>query len=105
MHRLDRRGQIGLSQVLLQIGLDGPADRCHRNVVNRVVINDLDSSIHAFWIAAVHHSRDLLAVFDETPLTLDEWQAMTALPSSSAAFAPRPTKPNPGSGRQVAPRR
>src|SRR4051794_41011250 len=36
-HRLTRCGQVGLSQILLQIDLDGPADRRHRDVVNRVV--------------------------------------------------------------------
>lgn len=46
----------------------------HDDVVGRVWINDLDPSIHAFWLAAVSHSEELLARFDNTPLTLDEWR-------------------------------
>ncbi|RCK70409.1 DNA adenine methylase [Desertihabitans brevis] len=45
----------------------------HDQVVPRVVINDLDPHIHAFWVAVTNHSKQFLAKFDDTALTLDEW--------------------------------
>lgn len=42
-------------------------------VVPRIVINDLDPSIHAFWTAVTRYSASLLAKFDATPVTLEEW--------------------------------
>lgn len=45
----------------------------HDSIVPRIVINDLDPAIHAFWEAATHHSADLLAKFDSTAVTLNEW--------------------------------
>lgn len=45
----------------------------HEAVVPRIVINDLDPSIHAFWTAVTQHSKSFLARFDATPVTLEEW--------------------------------
>lgn len=45
----------------------------HDEVVPRVVINDLDPSIHAFWTAVTAHSSRFLSKFDATEVTLDEW--------------------------------
>lgn len=45
----------------------------HDGVVPRVVINDLDPSIHAFWVAVTRHSALFLEKFDATQLTLEEW--------------------------------
>jgi len=45
----------------------------HEDVVPRIVINDLDPSIHSFWTAVTQHSTDFLAKFDATPVTLEEW--------------------------------
>lgn len=45
----------------------------HEEVVPRIVINDLDPCIHAFWTAATEHSESLLREFDATPVTLREW--------------------------------
>ena len=42
--------------------------------IERVVINDLDPALYAFWTAATQHPRDFQALLRETPLTIDEWQ-------------------------------
>lgn len=44
-----------------------------RRAVARVVINDLDPAIFAFWEAVVNHNESFLEVFDSIPITLDEW--------------------------------
>lgn len=46
----------------------------HSGVVARVVINDLDPCMFAFWRAAVHESSTMLRLLDQTPLTIHEWE-------------------------------
>lgn len=47
--------------------------------VKRIVINDLDPAIFAFWNSAVNHSDDFLELFDATKLTLEEWDRQKAI--------------------------
>jgi DNA adenine methylase len=42
-------------------------------VVQRLVINDFDSAVHAFWHSAVHENRRLLDWVATVPVTLPEW--------------------------------
>jgi DNA adenine methylase len=46
----------------------------HANVVPRIIINDLDPRIHAFWTSVTQHGAEFLARFDATHVGLDEWQ-------------------------------
>lgn len=41
--------------------------------VKRIFINDIDRSVYAFWISALHHTEEFCARIDETPITVDEW--------------------------------
>lgn len=45
----------------------------HSGVVARVVINDLDPCMFAFWRAAVAESPVMLQLLESAPLTLAEW--------------------------------
>lgn len=45
----------------------------HDQVVDRVVINDLDPCMWAFWTSVVNNNTQFLKIFDETPVTLAEW--------------------------------
>ncbi|MFV0463910.1 MAG: DNA adenine methylase [Nostocoides sp.] len=45
-----------------------------KDVVGRVVINDLDPAIHACWKAMVKDSEAFLGLLERTPLTIDEWK-------------------------------
>ncbi len=45
----------------------------HDRVVSRLVINDLDPCIHAFWVAVTRHPYLFIRRFDDTQVTLDEW--------------------------------
>lgn len=42
--------------------------------VDRIVINDLDPAIHAFWKAVTSQTEEFVRLLNETPLTLDEWE-------------------------------
>lgn len=41
--------------------------------VERVSINDIDSSIHAFWTSALRRTDEFCALIQRTPVTIDEW--------------------------------
>lgn len=45
----------------------------YKGVVGRVVINDLDPSIHALWDSMLNRTDDFLRRLESTPLTVDEW--------------------------------
>ncbi|MDG0811108.1 DNA adenine methylase [Cohnella rhizosphaerae] len=42
--------------------------------MSRIVINDLNSSIHAFWYSVLNHTQELCELIEETNVTVAEWQ-------------------------------
>lgn len=45
----------------------------YKGVVGRIVINDLDRSIHAAWQSILHRTDEFLQRLEVVPLTVDEW--------------------------------
>jgi DNA adenine methylase len=43
------------------------------NDMNRVIINDIDPAIYAFWYSVLHFPDDLCSLIENTPITVDEW--------------------------------
>ncbi|NUR97928.1 MAG: DNA adenine methylase [Kribbellaceae bacterium] len=43
-------------------------------VVKRLVINDIDPAVHAFWKTVIDHNAELVDWVREVPLTIDEWR-------------------------------
>lgn len=43
-------------------------------LVDRLVINDIDPAVHAFWTSAVHDNRRFVRLVNKTPLTIEEWR-------------------------------
>jgi DNA adenine methylase len=43
--------------------------------VQRIVLNDADPCVFAFWNAVLNRKDDLIRRLNETPVTLDEWRA------------------------------
>ena len=43
-------------------------------IVKRLVINDIDPAVHAFWTQVVDHNAEFVDWIREVPLTLDEWR-------------------------------
>lgn len=41
--------------------------------VDRIMINDIDARVIAFWTAILRHTCRFLRKLDETPITMDEW--------------------------------
>lgn len=42
--------------------------------VSRLILNDLDVAIYAFWWSVVNASDELIDLIVKTPLTIDEWK-------------------------------
>lgn len=41
--------------------------------VDRISINDIDQSIHAFWVSALYDTEKFCRMIHETPITIDQW--------------------------------
>lgn len=55
----------GGAGVALELLFEGQASHIH--------INDADPAIAAFWMSVTTHSDKLLALLENTPITIDEW--------------------------------
>jgi DNA adenine methylase len=44
------------------------------NDVSRVIINDIDPAIYAFWYSVLHFPDDLCSLIEYTPVTVAEWR-------------------------------
>lgn len=43
------------------------------NVVNKIIINDLDHSIYAFWYSVLYHTEELCRLIQTTDITIENW--------------------------------
>lgn len=55
----------GGAGVALELLFHGHASHIH--------INDADPAVYAFWTAVTKHSKQLLQLLDDTPITMDQW--------------------------------
>ena len=46
----------------------------NENTVKKILLNDADIAIYAFWYSLKNHGKEFLEMFDNTPVTLNEWQ-------------------------------
>jgi DNA adenine methylase len=47
--------------------------------VDRILINDIDKSIYAFWKVALEKSDQFCSKIERTPITIDEWHKQKSL--------------------------
>lgn len=47
-----------------------------KEYVSRIVINDKDRSLYAFWYSILHHSEELCRLIADTPVNMDTWHTM-----------------------------
>lgn len=43
------------------------------NQVSRIVINDMDISIYAFWYSILNHTEEFIQLIKDTKVTVEEW--------------------------------
>ena len=44
------------------------------NKVDRIVINDIDKTIYAFWYAVLNQTVELIQLINSTAVTVEEWK-------------------------------
>ena len=72
---IERLGMKDPTYVEPYAGGAGVALRLLReNRLSRIVINDYDRNVYAFWNGAVNHPADFLARFDAVEPTMEEWR-------------------------------
>ena len=42
------------------------------NIVDNVILNDYDQHVYHFWVSALYHTDDLIALVQNTPINLEE---------------------------------
>lgn len=59
-----------------------------QGLVDRLVINDIDPAVHAFWASAVHDNRRFVGLVNKAPLTIEEWRRQRAIYQAGDASDP-----------------
>ena len=59
-----------------------------RGDVKRIVINDFDPSIYAFWYSVIEHTAEFCELIRISPLTIDEWNRQKEIFSRQDAADP-----------------
>lgn len=44
-----------------------------RNNVSHIVINDMDTTIYAFWYSVLNYNEEFIQLIKDTPITIEEW--------------------------------
>lgn len=44
------------------------------NDVEKIIVNDYDKAIYAFWYSVLHYPEELISLIKTTPITIEEWQ-------------------------------
>jgi len=57
-------------------------------VVTRIVLNDADPCIYAFWQAALYETEEFIERINETPLTIESWRVQKAIWKNQANERP-----------------
>lgn len=51
-------------------------------LVNRIVINDKDRSLYAFWFSVLNYTNELCCLIKETPISVDNWRIQKEIQNS-----------------------
>jgi DNA adenine methylase len=49
--------------------------------VSKIIINDIDKSIYAFWYSVLNHTDELCSLIQKTPITVSMWQKQKKIQS------------------------
>lgn len=54
--------------------------------VNHIVINDADPVVYAFWAAVLNHTEEFVRLIEQTPVTMETWEAQKTIHASPEKF-------------------
>lgn len=55
-----------------------------QGLIERLVINDIDPAVYAFWASVVAHTEEFVQKVSDTPLTVEEWRRQKAIYNDGA---------------------
>jgi DNA adenine methylase len=55
------------------------------NDVNRIIINDIDPAIYAFWYSVLNYTDGLCTLIEKTPITIEQWYKQKKIYNSKNA--------------------
>ncbi len=56
-------------------------------LANKLIINDIDKSVFAFWYSVLHYPDELCRMIHDTPVTMDVWYAQKAVHLDADKFS------------------
>ena len=54
-------------------GVSLPIRLLHNNEVEKIIINDYDKSVYAFWHSVLNHTDELIELIKNEPITIENW--------------------------------
>lgn len=77
---IEQTGHIGGTYIEPFAGGAGIAlELLEKNIVNKIVINDLDKGVYSFWKAILTETDKFINDIRNIPLTIDEWNRQRAV--------------------------
>lgn len=56
----------------------------HTNLVSKIILNDIDKSIYAFWDTALNSNEALIKKIETTNITIEEWHKQKEIQNNKA---------------------
>ena len=60
-------------------GASLPIRLLHNNEVEKIIINDYDKSVYAFWYAVLNHTDELIKLIENEPIIIENWYKHKAI--------------------------
>jgi len=57
-----------------------------KGVVNKLILNDIDRSIYAFWYSVLYHTDELCYLIWQTPVNMDQWYIQKEIQKNKYAY-------------------
>ena len=60
-------------------GASLPLRLLHNKEVDKIIINDYDKSVYAFWYSVLNHTDELIELIENEPITIENWHKHKAI--------------------------
>lgn len=60
-------------------GANLPIRLLHNNEVKKIIINDYDKSVYAFWYSVLNHTNELIELIKNEAITIENWHKHKAI--------------------------
>lgn len=56
------------------------------NNVQKIMVNDYDKAIYAFWYSVLYHTTQLITLIETTPITIEEWKKQRTIQQNKDVY-------------------